>query len=453
MVEDKKFKMMTETPVGPLVTKLAIPTVISMLVTTFYNMADTYFVSRLDNTSATGAVGVVFPLMALIQAVGFLFGNGSGNCISRMLGAGEKEKAEKMSAQSFYLGIFAGLVITVVGLIAIKPLAYILGSTKTIYPYARDYLVFILLGAPFICGSFVLNNQLRFQGNATFSMVGITTGAVLNCILDPILIEVLGMGVMGAAVATSVSQAVSFVLLLIGIFKSDGVKPRFCNFTLKKEYFLGMLNGGFPSLARQGIAAFSSVLLNLIGGSFGDYAITAMTVCSKITMFFNSAMIGFGQGFQPVCGFNYGAGRYDRVKKAFWFSTKVTFCGLLVVSSLGIIFARPLIGLFTNDPKVLEFGVVAFRFMCISFPTNAFTVMSNMTLQTVGYAVKATVLAISRQGIAYIPAVLILWGLFGALGFQMAQLCADFITLLIAVPLQFSFLKELSVRSGEKSVQ
>ncbi len=443
-MKDKKLKDMTEAPIGRLVTRLAIPTVISMLVTTFYNMADTYFVSRLDNTSATGAVGVVFPLMAIIQAFGFLFGNGSGNCISRYLGAGQKEKAERMSAVGFFWSIAAGIIITVLGLIFIKPLAYILGSTKTIYPYARDYLAIILFGAPFICGSFVLNNQLRFQGNAVFSMVGITTGAVLNCILDPVFIEVLSMGVAGAALATTLSQAISFFLLLIGIYKSGGARPMLKNFTFDREYFLGMLNGGAPSLARQGIASFSSVLLNLIGGSFGDYAITAMTVCSKLTMFLNSAMIGFGQGFQPVCGYNYGAKKYARVKKAFWFSTRVSFCFLLVVSSLGFIFAEPLIGLFTKDKQVLAFGITAFRFMCVSFPTNSFIVMSNMALQTVGHAFRATLLAISRQGIAYIPTALILWRVFGAIGFQSAQMVADFITLIISIPLQMSLLRELS---------
>jgi len=439
-----KFKQMTEAPVSRLVTRLAIPTVISMLVTTFYNMADTYFVSRLNNTSTTGAVGVVFPLMALIQAFGFLFGNGSGNYISRVLGAGDREKAKKMSACSFYLSIAVGLIITIVGFITLKPLAYVLGATKTIYPYARDYLSLILVGAPFMCGSLVLNNQLRFQGNASFAMVGITTGAVLNCILDPLLIEVANWGIAGAAAATTISQIISFILLLIGIYKSNGVKPSLRFFTLKKEYILGIINGGMPSLARQGIAAFSSVLLNLIGGAFGDYAITAMTVCSKITMFLNSAMIGFGQGFQPVCGFNYGAKRYDRVKKAFWFSTYVTFIFLLFMSVIGFIFAKELVGIFTDDQKVLEFGVPAFRFMCISFPVNSFTVMSNMAMQTVGHAVRATIIAISRQGIAYIPSVLVLWHFFGETGFQSSQMCADFLTFLLTIPLQISLLRELN---------
>lgn len=450
-----KFKQMTETPVSRLVTRLAIPTMISMLVTTFYNMADTYFVSRLNNTSATGAVGVVFPLMSLIQAFGFLFGNGSGNCISRLLGAGEKEKAEKMASFAFYSGIAVGLLITVSGFVTLKPLAYILGATKTIYPYARDYLAIILLGAPFVCGAMVLNNQLRFQGNASFAMIGVSSGAVLNCVLDPLLIETAGFGIAGAAAATTISQIVSFVLLVIGIKYSKGVKPIIKNFTVEKEYVLGVINGGAPSLARQGIASFSAVILNLIGGAFGDYAITAMTVCSKITMFLNSAMIGFGQGFQPVCGFNYGAKRYDRVKKAFWFSTYVTFVFLLVMSVVGFVFAKPLVGFFTDDPKVLSFGVPAFRFMCISFPVNSFTVMSNMAMQTVGHAVRATLIAISRQGIAYIPTVFVLWNFFGETGFQISQMCADFITFLIAIPLQMSLLKELNknpLKEGDNGV-
>lgn len=438
-----KYKQMTETPVRRLVTRLAVPTVISMLVTTFYNMADTYFVGRLNNTSATGAVGVVFPLMALIQAVGFFFGQGSGNFISRALGAGENERAEKMAATGFFSSLAAGLLITLVGLIILKPLAYILGATDTIYPYARDYLAVILLGTPFICGSFVLNNQLRFQGNAAFAMVGITVGALLNCVLDPLLIEVAGLGVTGAAIATSFSQTVSFVLLLVGSCRSGGVFPRIKNITFTREYLFGIFNGGAPSLARQGIASVAAVVLNLVGGTFGDYAITAMTVCSKITMFFNSAMIGFGQGFQPVCGFNYGAGKYNRVKKAFWFSTRVTFIFLLFLSVTGIVFARPLVEIFSDDPAVLEFGIPTLRFMCVSFPLNSFTVMSNMMMQTIGKGVRATVVAVSRQGLALIPIMLLLWYFCGGWGLQSSQMWADIAAFLITVPLELSVLREL----------
>lgn len=438
-----KYTQMTETPVRRLVTRLAVPTVISMLVTTFYNMADTYFVSRLNNTSTTGAVGVVFPLMAFIQAVGFFFGQGSGNFISRSLGAGEDERAKRMSSTGFYSSLAAGILIALTGFIILKPLAYILGATDTIYPFARDYLAVILLGTPFICCSFVLNNQLRFQGNAAFAMVGIMTGAILNCILDPLLIEVVGMGVTGAAAATSVSQAVSFFLLLIGCRRSGGVFPKIKYFTPRREYFFEMFNGGAPSLARQGIAAVASVLMNIVGGSFGDYAITAMTVCSKITMFFNSAMIGFGQGFQPVCGFNYGAGKYDRVKKAFWFSVRVTFIFLLILSGVGIAFSRQLVSVFSDDPLVIGFGIPALRFMCISFPFNSFTVMSNMLMQTIGKGVRATIVAVTRQGLALMPIMLILWRFFGAAGFQSSQMWADFAAFLISIPLTVSVLREM----------
>lgn len=438
-----KFREMTETPVRRLVTRMAVPTVISMLVTTFYNMADTYFVSRLHNTSATGAVGVVFPLMALIQAFGFFFGHGSGNYISRALGAGKREEAERMSATGFFCALGAGVLILLAGFVLLRPLAFWLGATETIYPFARDYLAVILLGTPFMCGSLVLNNQLRFQGSASFAMVGIMTGAVLNCILDPLLIEVAGLGITGAAVATAVSQTVSFFLLLIGIRRSGGVFPRARFFTPRQEYLLNIVNGGAPSLARQGIAAVSSVVLNRIGGSFGDYAITAMTVCSKITMFFNSAMIGFGQGFQPVCGFNYGAGRYDRVRQAFWFSTRVTFLFLLVLSGVGIVYADRLVGIFTDDPAVLSFGVPAFRSMCVSFPLNAFIVMSNMAMQTIGKGVRATVVALLRQGLVLIPLMLLLRYCFGAFGFQTAQMWSDILTFFITVPLQIGILREL----------
>lgn len=242
------YEKLTEQPVEKLILKLSVPTIISMLVTTFYNMADTYFVSQMKSTSATGAVGVVFSLMAVIQAFGFFFGHGSGNFISRALGAGDYGKAEKMAATGFFSAIIAGILIMVSGLVFLRPLAYLLGATKTIYPYAKDYLSIILVGAPFMCSSLVLNNQLRFQGKASFAMIGITAGAVLNCVLDPLLITAAGLGIKGAAIATVISQIASFFILYFVSKKSGGIQIRLKSFTPQKFYMLNILNGGAPSL-------------------------------------------------------------------------------------------------------------------------------------------------------------------------------------------------------------
>ena len=292
--QEQKFHQMTEEPVGRLICHLALPCIISMLVTAFYNMADTFFVGMLDSDSATGAVGVVFSLMAIIQAVGFFFGHGSGNFISRELGKHHYEEASNMAATGFFSALATGLVICVLGQIFLEPLAYLLGSTDTILPYAKAYLRFILLGAPWMTASLVLNNQLRFQGSAAYAMVGITSGAVLNIALDPLLIFVFGMGVAGAALATIISQFISFCLLLVGCSRGGNLRIRVSRVQLKWSYYSQVIRGGLPSLARQGLASIATICLNLAAKPYGDAAIAAMGVVQRIMMFGASAMIGFG---------------------------------------------------------------------------------------------------------------------------------------------------------------
>lgn len=441
-MDEKAIKMTTQ-PVEGLIAKLALPSIISMLVTTFYNMADTYFVSTMNNTSVTGAVGVVFSLMAIIQAFGFFFGHGSGNYISRSMGAGDRRTSEIVASIGFFGAFIVGCIIMILGLAFKEKLAYMLGATETIYPYAKEYMTYILFGAPFMCASLVINNQLRFQGNASFAMVGITTGAILNCILDPLLITTFKMGIRGAAIATITGQFVSFVLLLWGAHRSDNVKISIKNFVPKSKYLLKILNGGFPSLCRQGISSLGTIYLNHIAGGYGDFAITGMTICSRVIMFLNSAMIGFGQGFQPVCGYNYGAKKYDRVAKAFWFCVKSSFAFLVVVSLCGALFAENIVKMFSEDLLVIKFGSATFRAMCIAFPLNSWIVMSNMTLQTTGKAVRASIIAAARQGIVLVPVMFIMNSLFKLNGLVYTQMVSDIITFLIAVPFQMSFLKEI----------
>ena len=321
----KKFKQMTEAPVGRTICRLAVPCIISMLVTAFYNMADTFFVGLLKSNAATGAVGVVFSMMAIIQAVGFFFGHGSGNFISRELGRQNTESASNMAATGFFSALAAGLLLCILGQLFLEPLAYLLGSTDTILPYAKAYLRIILLGAPWIMASFVLNNQLRFQGSAFYGMVGITCGAVLNVVLDPLLIFVLDLGIAGAAWATIIGQFVSFCVLLAGCARGGNLRIRISRVQLKWSYFRSIAQGGLPSLARQGLASVAGICLNQAAGPYGDAAIAAMGVVQRIMMFGSSALIGFGQGFQPLCGFNYGAQLYSRVRKGFWFCFKTSF--------------------------------------------------------------------------------------------------------------------------------
>ncbi len=442
--QEQKFHQMTEEPVGQLICRLALPCIISMLVTAFYNMADTFFVGMLKSNSATGAVGVVFSLMAIIQAVGFFFGHGSGNFISRELGKHNYEEASNMAATGFFSALAAGLLICVLGQIFLEPLAYFLGSTDTILPYAKAYLRVILIGAPWMTASLVLNNQLRFQGSAAYAMVGIASGAVLNIGLDPLLIFVFGMGVAGAAWATIFSQFVSFCLLLIGCTKGGNLHIHISRVQLKWPYYAMIIKGGLPSLARQGLASVATICLNQAARSYGDAAIAAMSVVQRIMMFGASAMIGFGQGFQPVCGFNYGARLYHRVKEGFWFCVKTSTVFLFAVGTLGFIFAPQLVALFRDDPQVIAYGATALRFQCVTFCFQGWVVMSNMMLQTIGRTAPATFLAMARQGVFFIPLVWILSAAFGMLGIQMTQTVSDCLTLICAIPIQLKVLRELS---------
>ncbi len=449
--QEEKYIYMTTTPTPRLIGELAVPTIISMLVTSFYNMADTFFVGRL-NTQSTAAVGVVFSVMAIIQALGFFFGHGSGNYISRRLGAKEFDEAAAMAANGFFLAFLCGLAVMAGGLFFLKPLAVALGSTPTILPYTEAYLRIILLGAPFMTSSLVLNNQLRFQGSAAYAMVGIVTGAVINIILDPILIFGLRMGVAGAAAATVISQFSSFLLLLFQSRRGGNIRIRFRNFKPGFHCMKEICRGGLPSLCRQGLGSVAGILLNHSAGGYGDAAIAGMSIVSRVSMFASSALIGFGQGFQPVCGFNYGAKLYHRVREGFSFCVKYATVFLIGVAGAAAVFAPQIISLFRkDDAQVIAIGARALRLQCLAFPLTGWIVMSNMMLQSIGKALKASILAAARQGLFFIPLILILPRLFGLFGVEMCQTISDICSFILAVPLCCSVLNEMKKLERELS--
>ena len=457
-MEDKVAKMTTGN-VKRLVISLAVPTMISMLVTALYNIADTFFVGQIG-TEATAGVGLVFPMMTILQAFGFFFGQGSGNFISRRLGARQTREAEIMAATGNLCALLFGVLFSLCGFLFMPGILNLLAGShasalnaKTI-ENARDYLSLILVGAPFLCMSCVLNNQLRFQGNAVFSMIGLVSGAVINCALDPLLIFVFYLGVRGAALATSISQIISCGLLLIGTFRSDSLKIHLRNFRPTPYYLRQICIGGLPSLMRQGLASIATLCLNAAAASAApaspDAAIAAFSVVGKIMMFGFSALLGFGQGFQPVCGFNYGAKKYDRVREAYLFVLEAGAVFLLIVSSLGYALAPRLIALFRDDPAVIDIGQRAMRAQCLTFTLMALVTMTNMLYQNIGRVIGATLLAIARQGLMFIPVVLILPHLFEdpLTGVILAQPVADLFAFLLAVPLAVHMLRELRARAS-----
>ncbi len=428
------YTFLTQGPIHRVILTMALPTMISMLVTSLYNLADTFFVGQI-NTQATAAVGIVFSMMFFVQAMGFFFGHGSGNYISRELGAKRRDNATKMASTGFFLSFSTGLLMLILGELFLTPLSRLMGSTPTILPYTQQYMGIILLGAPFLTSSLTLNNQMRFQGNAAFAMYGIVTGAILNVVLDPILIFVCGLGIAGAAMATVIGQVVSFSILFFMARRGENIAIHFRNFKPTTARLKEIFYGGSPSLSRQGLACLATMMLNIAAGVYGDSAIAGMSIVSRISMLVLAAVIGLGQGFQPVCGFCYGAGMYDRLRSAFGFTVKLGTAFLIVCAVLGWIFSGSLIGVFRDDPHVIAVGVVALRWQLCTYPLNAFLVASNMLAQTCRKPWRANFLAASRQGLFFIPLIILLPKLYGLLGVEMCQAVSDMLSLAVTIPI------------------
>ncbi len=439
----ERHEYLTKTSVKKLICVLSVPTIISMMVTNLYNMADTFFVGRIS-TQATAAVGVVLPFMNVIQAIGFFCGHGSGNYVSRKLGAGELEEAEEMSATGFALAFLFGVVILALGLTNLTRLSVMLGATDTIINDTRDYLSVILIGTPFMTAQLVINNQLRFQGAAFYAMVGLVSGAILNIFLDPIFIFTFGLGVRGAALATILSQLVSFFILFYGTTKGANINLKIRKIRMNAHYLLEIVNGGTPSLARNALISFSSILLNHTAGTIaGDAAIAGMSVVNRVMLFANSALIGFGQGYQPVCSYNYGAQLYDRVKEGYKFCVLYGTIFLIALACVSSFLSEEIVRFFRNDEAVILIGSVALRWQMFTMPLNATIVLSNMMLQSIGKGVRATITASARSGIFFIPAILILSRLYGLTGVELAQPVADVFAFLLAIPLTRSVWREM----------
>lgn len=453
---NEQYNKMVNTPVWKLITKLAIPTIISMLVTSLYNMADTFFVSQLG-TEASAAVGIVFPIMSIIQAFGFTLGMGSGSLVSIRLGQKRNEEASVISSTAFFAALSVGLLITCFGNIFARAVLGFVGADETVLPFARDYAFFIFWGAPFMCASFVLNNDLRAEGKAFFSMIALTTGGILNMILDPffifnelplfgsgLVLKGFGFGIRGAALCTLISQFTSFWLLFSFYLR----RKSFCHISIKnisKDLrVLGKVTAtGLPSLARQGLASIASILLNRNAALFGISAIAAMSIVGKIIMFIASMMIGIGQGFSPVSGYNYGAKRYDRVKKAYIFLVASGACVMSVFAAAAVIFAPQIIAAFRNDPGVIEVGTVALRWQAAFLPLHALIVGTNMLMQSTRHIKAATFLSMNRQGVYFIPAILILPQFFGLFGVEISQAVADLFSTFTAIPYMIWFFRKL----------
>ena len=439
-----QFRRMTETPIPQLVLSLAAPTILSMLITSIYNLADTFFVGQIS-TSASGAVGVVSSLMAIIQALGFMLGHGAGTIISRSLGSRDTTAATRFASTSFFTALVFGVVLAVAGLGTLPHFMMLLGSTETILPHACAYARPILIAAPLMISSLVMNNILRYEGKASFAMIGLVTGGVLNIALDPLFMFVFGLGTAGAGIATALSQSISFCILLSMVLRGKTVSQfRLSAVTREARDFGRILLGGAPSFGRQGLNSIGGMLLNLAARSYGDAAVAGMSIISRIFMFILSVAIGVGQGLQPVAAFNYGAKKYRRVRQAAIFTIFAAFCFVCVLNVICWCNSETLIHLFRDDPEVLAVALPAFRYQCLAMFLQPVIVVANMLFQSIGKSGRATFLACCRQGVCFIPLILTLPHLLGLPGIEMCQPIADMLTFFISVPFLLPFLHKLN---------
>ena len=439
----EQFRKMTETPIPKLILSLAAPTILSMLITSIYNLADTFFVGQIS-TSASGAVGIVSSLMAILQALGFMLGHGSGSIISRSLGSQNTDAATRFASTSFFTALVFGGIITAAGLLTLPDFMMLLGSTETILPHACAYARYILLAAPIMMSSLVMNNILRYEGKASFAMIGLVTGGLLNIALDPLFIFGLGMGTAGAGLATALSQTISFCILLSMFLRGKTVSQfRLSAVTREARDFGRILLGGAPSFGRQGLNSIGGMLLNLAARSYGDAAVAGMSIVSRIFMFIISVAIGVGQGLQPVASFNYGARKYRRVRQAAIFTIEAAFCMLVVLVGLCWVNGDALIRLVRDDPAVTAVALPAFHYQCLAMLLHPIIVVANMTFQSVGASGRATFLACCRQGVFFIPLILILPRTHGLFGVEFCQPIADVLTFLVSLPFLIAFLQQL----------
>lgn len=435
------YDKMTQAPLAKLIISLGIPTTISMLVTNIYNMVDTYFVGTLGE-SQQAATGILFTLQAIIQAIAFMLGQGSGSLVSKALADKDTDEASEYVSTGFFTGAALGTVLMVVGLIFLTPFMRLLGSTETILPYAKQYGLCVLIMCPVVICSFVLNNNLRYEGKAFYAMIGLVTGGIINIFGDYLLIKVIPLGVLGAGIATAASQFISFLILLHFYSKMAQGKIRFSYVSRKIETYLTICRVGFPALIRQGLSSISSGLLNNLTRPYGDAAIAAMSVVNRFTAFVMCVGLGVGQGFQPVAAFNYQAKKYSRVKKGLLVTMGVGLCMICCLAIPGFIFAEQVVYMFQKSERVVEIGTFALRCSCVGVTFLALSVPINMLYQSTRQAALSSFLSMLRNGLTLIPLLLITTRFWGLTGIQISQPLADMATGLLSIPFIISFMKK-----------
>lgn len=436
---EQHYKKMTETPVSKLIILLGIPTTISMLITSIYNLVDTYFVGTLGK-SQQAATGILFTLQCIIQAIAFMLGHGSGTFVSKALADKDVKEATKYVSSAFFVGSALGVLLMTFGLIFLKPFMILLGSTDTILPYAMDYGLWVLISCPFMVCSLILNNNLRYEGKAFYAMIGLVTGGILNIAGDSIFLRICNLGVFGAGMSTALSQIVSFFILLFFYLKMAQSTISLKAMSRSIRDYLSIFRVGLPSLIRQGLTSVSNGVLNNLAKPFGDAAIAAISVVNRFSSFVMCVGLGIGQGYQPVAAFNYQAKEYTRVKKGLLFT--IAFGGGLVglLALFGICMPETIISIFQKNEEVIEIGRYGLRIASVGVLFLPLSVSVNMLYQSIRKAGTASFLALLRSGLIFIPVLIVFSQVWGLNGILAAQPVSDFLSGIISLPFILYFL-------------
>lgn len=441
----KRQAMMLEEPMIRVIPKVAIPMIISSVIDSLYNLADTFFVSGLGEV-ATAAVAVNDSLMNILRAVAMGFAMGAASYISRLMGAKEDEKACNVATTTLAIGSLFSLIFGLVCFVFKDPIVDLLGSTAEAHRFSTDYATWILLAAPFTTANLIMNQLLRSEGSTTYAMVGMCSGCIINCVLDPIFINMLGWGVAGAAGATALSKVISCIVLAIPYVRHTAMlelHPRYLY--IDKTNMTEVARMGIPAFLRMSLMSLGGIVTNNVAKTFGTAVLAGIAVANKLYRFIGSVIMGFSQGFGPVAGFCWGAKKYKRVKSAYFTTIGIGFAGCLILGSGMFIFAKPIIGIFNSsgNEQMLAIGVLKIRSLCLAFLPHMFVMITSNLYQSLGKPVGNLVLSMSRQLLFLIPLALTIPHFYGAEGLAVCQAVSDACSgIILALPLAIYLLRK-----------
>ena len=449
------MELLGSTSIPKALLAMGIPTMIGMLVNAFYNLVDAYFVGGLGE-SQMGAISVVYPLGQVIVGLGLLFGNGAASYISRLLGRGDKENADKVASTALYSSVSVGAVIILFSMVFLHPILKLLGATDSILPYAATYAGIYIVSCIFNVFNVTMNNIVTSEGAAKTTMCALLTGAVLNIALDPLFIYVFDLGVAGAAIATAISQVVSTCVYLTYIFRKKSVfhfRVKDCTYT--KETMSEIFKIGIPTLVFQILTSVSISLINNAAGDYGDSAIAGMGVVTRLISMGSLSVFGFIKGFQPIAGYSYGAKKFDRLREAIKTSIlwSTVFC--VIFGVILALFPTAIVSQFTKgDAEMIRIGAASLRANGISIMLFGFYTVYSSLFLALGKGREGFILGACRQGICFIPVILLLpmvWGLNGIMYAQpIADVLSAVITVFMAIPLHKK-LNEMQRKTAEIS--